>query len=59
MSVKKEFIDETPAGRQLVSDEAPTVCIKDTPPVPRPVGRSGREDFVSGLKASRVETNTP
>ena len=59
LRVKKELVDETSAGRQLVSDEAPTVWIKDTPPVPRPVGRSGREGRVSGLKVSGFETNIP
>jgi len=47
LSVKKELIDETSAVRQLASDEVPTVCIKDTPPVPRPVGRCGPEGRVS------------
>jgi len=34
LSVKKELIDEISAVRQLVSDELPTVWIKDAPPVP-------------------------
>lgn len=50
LSEKKELIDEAPVERQLASDEAPTVWSKDTPPVPRPVRRSGREGCVSGLE---------
>src|SRR5258706_13849986 len=50
VSEKKEVSDETPAERQPASDEAPTVWSKDTPPVLRPVRRSGREGRVSGLK---------
>ena len=58
-SVKKEFIDETSAVTQLASAESPTVWIKDTPPVPRPVGRGEREGCVNGVKVSGVKTNTP
>ena len=43
LGVKKELVVKTSSVRQLASDESPTVSIKDTPPAPRPVGRSGGE----------------
>jgi len=50
VKVKKELIGERSVGRQLASDESPTVWIRDTPPVARPVRRQrGKKDSVSAL----------
>jgi len=59
LSVKKVLIDETSAIRQLASDGLPTVWIRDTPPVLRPVGRCGSERRVSALRRIGGETHGP